>query len=97
MEKDAGPSPQLHGFDSHRDHHFSERNVMATVKEVIKRLKKCPEDRTMVVMIDGEFYDIDVSEIETISVTKGRDWAKSKCYHQIDEIHPKAIKVLAIM
>ncbi len=69
---------------------------MTTVNDVINRLKDAPQDLKFVICIDGEYYDIKLSDINSRWVIPSKDWMKDDCYQSVDEGTKDAIQVLAI-
>ena len=69
---------------------------MATVKQIRKRLKDFPQDLDLVVMVDGQYYDINVSCLRRLHVVQERDWANTVCYGIADEDSEESFEVLAI-
>lgn len=69
---------------------------MATVKQVRKRMKDFPQDLEFVVMIDGQYYPVNISEFRRVYVKEEKDWADSFCYGIADEDDEDSSEVLAL-
>lgn len=69
---------------------------MATVGQVRNRLKNAPQDLSLVVMIDGQYYDINVSQIRSVYVKPEEDWTGDACFGIADEEDEESFQVLAI-
>ena len=69
---------------------------MAIVESVIRRLKDAPGELSLVVLIDGQYYDTTVNNIRAVWVKPEKDWEGKHCYGIADEEDPDSFKVLAI-
>lgn len=73
---------------------------MATVSEVRRRLKDAPGDLKLVVLYDGEYFDVKVNEIRSTYVKKEESWSDTiydrDCYGIADKEDPDSFQVLAI-
>jgi hypothetical protein len=69
---------------------------MPTVTELRRKLKDPPGDLKMVVMIDGQYYDIDLNNIRSVWVKSEKDWTDRDCYGIADKETPDSFQVYAI-
>ncbi len=69
---------------------------MSTVSEVMRKLKNPPGYLKLVFMVDGQYYDVDVSNIRSIYVKREKDWAEMDCYGIADEEDDNSFQVYAI-
>ena len=71
--------------------------MAASVGEVIQRLKQAPSEMRLVVMHDGEYFDINLSDIRHVYVTKETSWDnETPCYGICDQEEEDSFQVLAI-
>lgn len=59
----------------------------------MRKLKDPPGDLKMVVMIDGQYYDIDINNIRSVWVKSEKDWSGTDCYGIADEDNPDSFQV----
>ena len=72
---------------------------MTEVGDVIRRLKDCPKGRKLVLLHEGQYYDVKVDEIRSVYVKpeKAMDGILDRnCYGIADDDDPKSFEVLAI-
>jgi hypothetical protein len=70
---------------------------MATVNDVLRRLKDSPQDLKLTVLIDGTYYDIDVNKIKSVYVVPEKSWeTEEDCYGIADKNSEDSFQVLAI-
>ena len=73
---------------------------MATINEVKRRLKDAPGDLKLVLLYDGQYFDVKVEEIRSVYVKKeeyldGTVYDRN-CYDIADEEDKDSFQVLAI-
>jgi len=66
------------------------------VNEVRRKLKDPPGDLNIVVMIDGQYYDVEANNIRSVWVKPEKDWEGNDSYGIADEEDPDSIQVYAI-
>jgi len=72
---------------------------MSIVSEAIRRLKDAPKDLKLVLLYDGQYFDVLVSEIRSVYVKKEESMdglLNRQCYGIADEQDPNSFQVLAI-
>lgn len=71
--------------------------MAASVGEVIQKLKTAPSEMKLVVMHDGEYFDINVSDIRFTYVRKETSWDnETPCYGICDQEEEDSFQVLGI-
>jgi len=69
---------------------------MATVDAVTKDLKKFPSSLSLVVLMDGQYYDVTVNNIRTVHVKPEKDFEGNDCYGIADKEDPDSFEVVEI-
>ena len=69
---------------------------MATVDSVRQELKKFPRDHSLVMLIDGQYYDVTVNNIRAVHVKPEKDFEGNDCYGIADKEDPDSFEVVEI-
>jgi hypothetical protein len=69
---------------------------MATVGDLREKLKGQSDDLKIVILMDEQYYDINLNIFKSVYVKKEKNWIGQECYGIADENDPDSFEVYTI-